>query len=262
MAGDSIGSHVITTDNDGLIVKEVRIPLRDGELPAYQAHPEDDASFPVVVVVHEIFGVHEHIKDVCRRFAKLGYMAIAPELFARSGAILKNADISEIMSKVINRVSDDQVISDLDALVEWLKKNDKAEITKLGITGFCWGGRITWLYCAHNPLVKAGVAWYGRLEGTTTELQPKHPIEIAQQLKAPVLGLYGGVDQSIPLESVKRMQAALSAAHNACEIVVYDNAPHAFFADYRAGYRKEEADNGWQRLLLWFRDHGIRPDIA
>ena len=262
MASDSIDAHLITTDNVGLIEREVRVLVSDGELPAYQVHPAHGVSFPIVMVIHEIFGVHEHIKDVCRRLAKLGYLAIAPDLFARWGSISTMSDVGEIMSTVINRAPDRQVMSDLDALVEWLKKNGTGNIAKLGITGFCWGGRITWLYCAHNPEIKAGVAWYGRLEGNASELQPKHPLDVTKQLKVPVLGLYGGVDRSIPLESVKRMQEALSAAHNACEIVVYQNAPHAFFADYRAGYRKAEAADGWRRLRSWFREHGISPDVV
>lgn len=257
MAVQPIYAQAISTDAVSLSAGEVIIPVHDGEIPAYQAHPTAGKSFPVVLVIQEIFGVHEHIKDICRRLAKLGYLAIAPELFARQGNVSNMADIGEIMAQVVSHVPDSQVMSDLDATLDWVKQSGKGDATKLGITGFCWGGRITWLYCAHNPELKAGVAWYGRLEGKASELQPKHPLDIAAQLKVPVLGLYGGADQGIPLESVDRMRSALSAAHNKSEIVIYPDAPHAFFADYRPSYRKDAAEDGWKRLQAWFRAHGV-----
>jgi carboxymethylenebutenolidase len=199
--------------------------------------------------------VHEHIKDVCRRFAKLGYLAIAPELYARQGDVSKITSMSEIMP-IVAKVPDAQVMSDLDAAVAWAEKSGKGAASRLGITGFCWGGRIVWLYAAHSPKLKAGVAWYGRLVGQTNELQTKHPIDVAASLKAPVLGLYGGADQGIPLDTVERMRAALKAAGSKSEIVVYPDAPHGFHADYRPSYRKEPAEDGWKRLQDWFKKHG------
>jgi carboxymethylenebutenolidase len=247
---------VVTTDSDGLVAGEVKIPAGGGEIPGYRAMPASGKSFPVVLVVQEIFGVHEHIRDVCRRFAKLGHLAVAPELFARQGDVSKIGDVQEIVSTVVSKVPDAQVMSDLDAAVAWAAKTDGGNVDKLGITGFCWGGRIVWLYAAHSPKLKAGVAWYGRLVGPTTELQPNNPIDVVRDLKAPVLGLYGGADQGIPPESIEQMRAALKAAGKPSEIVVYPDAPHGFFADYRPSYRPEAAKDGWKRLLEWLRQHG------
>ncbi len=249
----------ITTGTDGLIVSEINLPVSGGEMPAYAAKPATGANFPVILVVQEIFGVHEHIKDVCRRLAKQGYLAIAPELYARQGDPRTYANTQELMSQLVSKVPDAQVLADLDASVAWARTNG-GDATRLGITGFCWGGRITWLYAAHNPQVKAGVAWYGRIVGTANEMTPKNPIDIAGKLHAPVLGLYGGQDQGIPLDTVEAMRKALAAgnaASQASNIVVYDKAPHAFHADYRPSYRKEEAEDGWKRLLAWFRQHGV-----
>ncbi|MBA3441772.1 MAG: dienelactone hydrolase family protein [Pyrinomonadaceae bacterium] len=251
----------ITTDTTGLVAGEVKIPTADGQIPAYQAMPATGKSFPVVLVVQEIFGVHEHIKDICRRFAKLGHMAIAPELYARQGDVSKLPDFNEIISKVVSKVPDAQVMSDLDATVAYAKKSGKGQTAKLGITGFCWGGRIVWLYAAHNPQLKAGVAWYGRLVGRDSgnELQPKNPVDVATSLKAPVLGLYGADDQGIPLDTVERMRVALKEAKGAArqsEIIVYPKTPHGFHADYRPSYRPEEAKEGWRRLQEWFKKHG------
>jgi carboxymethylenebutenolidase len=247
---------VVTTDGDGLVAGEVKIPAGGGEIPGYRAMPASGKSFPVVLVVQEIFGVHEHIRDVCRRFAKLGHLAVAPELFARQGDVSKIADVQEIVSTVVSKVPDAQVMSDLDATVAWAAKTGGGNVDKLGITGFCWGGRIVWLYAAHSTKLKAGVAWYGRLVGPTNELQPKNPIDVVRDLKAPVLGLYGGADQGIPPESIEQMRAALKAAGKPSEIVVYPEAPHGFFADYRPSYRPEAAKDGWKRLLDWFQKHG------
>jgi carboxymethylenebutenolidase len=247
---------IVTTDTEGLVAGEVKIPVAGGELPGYRAMPAAGKAFPVVLVVQEIFGVHEHIRDVCRRFAKLGHLAVAPELFARQGDVAKIAEVSDIVAKVVSKVPDAQVMSDLDATVAWAAKTGNGNTDKLGITGFCWGGRIVWLYAAHSPTLKAGVAWYGRLVGPTTDLQPKNPIDVVPALKAPVLGLYGGADQGIPLETVEQMRAALKAAGKPSEIVVYPDAPHGFFADYRPSYRPEPAKDGWKRLLEWFRKHG------
>jgi carboxymethylenebutenolidase len=230
--------------------------VADGTIPAYRAMPAQGGPFPTVLVIQEIFGVHEHIKDICRRFAKLGYFAVAPELYARQGDVSKMTDFSEIIGKVVSKVPDKQVMSDLDAAVAWAKTTDKADTSKLGATGFCWGGRIVWLYAAHNPSLKAGVAWYGRLVGQADELHPKHPLELVSELKAPVLGLYGGADMGIPNDTVESMQKALKAADKPCEIVLYPDTPHGFHADYRPSYRKEQADAGWKRLQEWFKKNG------
>jgi carboxymethylenebutenolidase len=209
----------------------------------------------VILVVQEIFGVHEHIKDITRRLAKLGYLAIAQELYARQGDVSKLAGIDEIR-QVVSKVPDAQVLADLDASVAWAGKNS-GDLTRLGITGFCWGGRITWLYAAHQPKLKAGVAWYGRVKGPTSELNPKQPLDLAAELKAPVLGLYGGQDQGIPVDTLEELRTAIKAADGASEIHIYPDAPHAFYADYRPSYRKEAAEDGWNRLKDWFRQHGV-----
>jgi carboxymethylenebutenolidase len=250
----------IKTDDTGLLAGEVRIPVSDGEMVAYRAQPADSRSAPVVLVVSEIFGVHEYIRDTCRRLAKLGYCAIAAELFARQGDPRQITSIPEIQAKITSRTPDAQVMSDLDAAVRWAATQG-ANVARLAVTGFCWGGRITWLYAAYNPQVKAGVAWYGRLVGTVNEFTPRHPTDLAGELKAPVLGLYGGLDTGIPLETVEAMEAALKASGNPAsrrsEIYVYDNAPHAFHADYRPSYHKVEAADGWQRMLAWFKQAGV-----
>jgi carboxymethylenebutenolidase len=208
-------------------------------------------------VVQEIFGVHEHIKDICRRFAKLGYCAVAPELYARQGDVSQISDIQEVITKVVSKVPDAQVMADLDAAADWAEKSSKGDSKRLGITGFCWGGRIVWLYAAHSPRLKAGVAWYGRLVGQATDLTPKYPVDLAATLKAPVLGLYGGADSGIPTETVEQMRAALKATDSSSEIVLYPDTPHGFFADYRSSYRQEQAQDGWKRLQDWFKKNGV-----
>jgi carboxymethylenebutenolidase len=248
---------VITTDTSGLEAGEVKIPVTGGEIPGYRAMPAKAAKRPVVLVVQEIFGVHEHIRDVCRRFAKLGYFAVAPELYARQGDVSSMTDMQEIVSKVVSKVPDAQVMSDLDATVAWAAKTGAADTAKLGITGFCWGGRIVWLYAAHSPKLRAGVAWYGRLASAATELQPRQPLDVVRDLRAPVLGLYGGADQGIPLADVEKMRSALAAAGKPSEIVVYPDAPHGFHADYRPSYRPDDAKDGWNRLRAWFEKHGV-----
>lgn len=249
----------VSTSADGLTAGEIKVPAPGGEMVAYRAMPAGAINPPVILVVQEIFGVHEYIKDVCRRFARLGYLAIAPELFARQGDPRQYSAIPDLMSNIVSKVPDSQVMADLDACVAWAKANG-GDVSRLGITGFCWGGRVTWLYSAHNPQVKAGVAWYGRLASPVTANNPKHPVDIAGDLKAQVLGLYGGADQGIPLDTVEKMRAALakgSEAARCSEIRVYDGAPHAFHADYRPSYRKPEADDGWERMLAWFKRRGI-----
>lgn len=244
----------ITTDASGLDAGEVSIPTGTGPIPAYRAQPQGGKNLPLVLVVQEIFGVHEHIKDVCRRFAKLGYCAIAVELFARQGNVA-NATMEQIRP-IVSAVPDAQVMSDLDAAVAFAKASGSVDTSKLAITGFCWGGRITWLYAAHNPAVKAGIAWYGRVVGDKTALQPAHPIDVADKIKAPVLGLYGGADQGIPVASLDQLKAALGAGTKS-DFVVYPDAPHAFHADYRPSYREAAAKDGWTRLLAWLKANGV-----
>jgi carboxymethylenebutenolidase len=254
LAGSSLSAQSITTDAGGLVAGDVNIPVADGRIPGYRAMPASEGPFPVVLIAYEIFGLQDHIKDICRRFAKAGHMAIAPDLYYRQGDVSKMTDFADII-KVASKVPDDQVFADLDAAVAWAAKN-KGDAKKLGVTGFCWGGRITWLYAAHNPKVKAGVAWYGRLIGDPTDLQPINPIDIVPSLTVPILGLYGGMDQSIPLDTIERMRNALKQNSNPSEIIVYPDAPHGFFADTRPSYRKEDAQDGWRRLLLWFKKYG------
>jgi len=203
-------------------------------------------------VVQEIFGVHEHIRDICRRLAKLGYLAIAPELYFRQGDPTAYKDVPALIKDLVSKVPDAQVLADLDACAAWAAANG-GDANKLAITGFCWGGRITWLYAAHNPKLKAAIAWYGRLVGEASANNPQHPVDVAAQLKAPVLGLYGGADQGIPQDTVERMRSALKAAKVKSEIVVYTDAPHAFNADYRASYRAMPAQAGWARMVDWLK---------
>jgi len=247
---------VLHTDEKGLIAGEVKVPVKDGQIPAYRAMPATGTNFPVVLVVQEIFGVHEYIKDVCRRLAKAGYMAVAPELYARQGDTSKMTNVQEILETVVAKVPDVQVLGDLDAAAAWATKNG-GHANKLAITGFCWGGRIVWLYAAHNPKLKAAVAWYGRLTGDKDALHPQQPMDLAGSLKAPVLGLYGGADQGIPEEVVEMFQDDLKAAKSKSAIVVYPEAPHGFHADYRPSYRKDPAEDGWKKLQDWFKKHGV-----
>lgn len=250
------GQTTISTDRKGLEAGEVQVKTRDGQIPAYRAMPEKGKNLPVVLVVQEIFGVHEHIKDLCRRFAKTGYFAIAPELYARQGDVSKLENIQEIIKTVVSKVPDAQVMADLDAAVAHAKSTGRVNADKLAITGFCWGGRIVWLYAAHSEQVRAGAAWYGRLVGDTNPLQPKNPIDVAAQIKAPVIGFYGEADQGIPLDSIEKMRAAIKAANGNSEIMVYPKAPHGFNADYRPSYRKADAEDAWKRMLTWFKQFG------
>lgn len=257
LAVQPVSAQTITTSTAGLEAGEVKVPVADGEIPAYRAMPATGKDFPIVLVVQEIFGVHEHIKDICRRFAKLGYCAVAPELYSRQGDVSTISDWKQIFAEVVSKVPDAQVMSDLDATAAWAAKSSKGDQRKLAATGFCWGGRITWLYAAHNKELQAGVAWYGRLRGETTELQPKYPLDVVANIDAPVLGLYGGKDQGIPLADVEAMQAALKAAGKPSEITVFPEAGHAFLADYRPSFRAEDAAAGWAACLAWFRKHGV-----
>ena len=252
-----VSAQTITTGNEGLTVGEVKIPTSDGAIPGYRAMPASGGPFPVVLVVQEIFGVHEHIKDICRRFAKVGYFAVAAELFARQGDVSKISDAKDIMP-IVAEVPDSQVMSDLDATVAWAKSTAKADVAHLGITGFCWGGRIVWLYAAHNPKLRAAVAWYGALNRDANALQPLHPLNVAGEIKAPVLGLYAGLDKGIPQSDIDKMRDALKRARPKTEIIVYPDAQHGFNADYRPSYNATDAQDGWRRMLAWFNEHGVR----
>lgn len=249
----------ITTDAKGLIAGEVKIPVSDGEIPAYRAMPDKKGKFPVVLVVHEIFGVHEWIQDICRRFAKLGFMAIAPSLYARQGDVTQMQNIQDIFGKVVSKVPDAQVMTDLDSTIAYALKN-KGNAKKLSITGFCWGGRIVWLYAAHNKNLDAGAAWYGGLVDAPNrpknDLQPTMPIDIAKDLKVPVIGFYGGLDTGIPQDTVQRMQDELKKGKSKSEIVVYPNAKHGFHADYRESFNKESSEDAWKKLQDWFKKNG------
>lgn len=257
-AGAALAQTSIRTPADGLTVGEISYEVGGFKVPAYCAAPAGRTGLPVVLVVQEIFGVHEYIADTARRLARAGYLAIAPELYARQGDPGSYGEIARLMSDVVSKVPDAQVMADLDGALEWAAAHG-GDAGKAGITGFCWGGRITWLYAAHAP-VKAGVAWYGRLVGTSSTTTPRHPVDVAAGLKAPVLGLYGAADTGIPLDTIDKMKAALangSPAAKASQFVVYPDAPHAFHADYRASYRAQPAQDGWKRALEWFKAHGV-----
>jgi carboxymethylenebutenolidase len=256
LAVQPVSAQTITTDTNGLTAGEVKIPVSDGEIPAYRAMPQTGGPFATIIVIQEIFGVHEHIKDICRRLAKVGYFAVAPALYARQGDPSKLSDISEIV-KIVAKVPDAEVASDIDATVAWAGKQERTDAQRLGVTGFCWGGRQVWLYAIHDPRVKAAVAWYGPLGGTPDALRPKTVLDAAPALKVPVLGLYGGADQVIPISDIEKMRAELKATETGSEIVIYPDAPHGFNADYRPSYRPEAAKDGWKRMLAWFKGHGV-----
>jgi len=249
-----VSAQTITTPADGLIAGEVKVKTKDGEMVAYRAMPAAGSNFPTILVISEVWGVHEYIADVTRRFAKLGYFAIAPELFARAGDPRKISDIPTILKDIVQKTPDAQVMSDLDATVAYAKTTGKADTAKLGITGFCWGGRVTLMYTAHNPGVKAAVAWYGSLRSFVPG--DKAPIDVAAQIKAPLLALYGGADSGIPNPDQEKMRDAVKAGGNAnVEWVIYPDTPHAFHADYRPSYRKEQAEDGWKRASAWFKKY-------
>lgn len=258
LAAGPVAASAIITPADGLDAGEVAIPSFDRAIPGYRARPAGGTAEAVVLVVQEIFGVHEHIRDLCRRFARLGYYAIAPDCYVRQGDVTRYTEIRDVVEKVVQLVPDDQVMRDLDATAAFAG-TEAADAAKLGVTGFCWGGRITWLYAAHNPGLKAGVAWYGRLvhRGEPSPLRPRQPVDVAGALKAPVLGLYGGQDQGIPLDTVEAMRTALAAAGSSSEIIVYPDAPHGFLADYRASYKSDDAADAWGKCLAWFKANGV-----
>jgi len=259
-AAPVLAQNAIKTPADGLLAGEVTIDVGGGvRMPAYRAAPAGKTNLPVLLVIHEIFGVHEYIADTVRRFARAGYLAIAPELFTRQGDPGSYGEMAKLLAEVVSKVPDAQVMSDLDITARWAAANG-GDAGRIGVTGFCWGGRITWLYAAHAPTVRAGVAWYGRVVGAANAMTPRHPVDVAQQLHGPVLGLYGGKDTGIPLDTVERMKAVLgagSAAARASQFVIYPDAPHAFHADYRPSYVKAAADDGWQQALAWFKRHGV-----
>ncbi|AVR95450.1 dienelactone hydrolase family protein [Pseudoduganella armeniaca] len=246
----------VKTDSEGLSTETVTVTVDGYPVPVYRAQPAGKTGLPVILVISEIFGVHEYIADVARRFAKQGYLALAPNLFARQGDPQKESSIAELQKNIISKTPDVQVMRDLDAVVAWAKQNG-GSADKLAITGFCWGGRITWLYAAHNPNVKAGVAWYGRLVGEATPNTPRHPVDIAASLKAPILGLYGAKDQGIPLDTVERMKTELAKGSSKSTFVVYPNSGHAFHADYRPSFVEADAKDGWKRALDWLRENGV-----
>jgi carboxymethylenebutenolidase len=250
-----VAAQTITTSAAGLVAGEVQVPTHDGAMPAYRVMPATGGPFPVILVVQEIFGVHEHIKDVCRRLATNGYLAIAPELFARQGDASTYTDIPLLIAEIVSKAPDAQVLPDLDAVVVWAASTGKADIARLGITGFCWGGRVVHMYAAHNPKVRAAVAWYGP---TARAYAPgdRTALDVAAHIKCAVLGLYGGADGGIPNDTVEKMFAALKAAGNKqSDFVIYPDTPHAFFADYRPNYRRPQADDAWGRMLAWFKRH-------
>ncbi len=261
LATQRVEAQAIHTDTTGIDAGETEIPVSDGKLPAYYAHPAKGTNFPVILVNEEIWGVHEYIKDVCRRLAKAGYMAVAPEIYARIADLSKMTDTQQIVREVIPKKPDQELYSDLDATFAWAATN-KGSATLLGETGFCRGGRNTWLYAAHNPHLKAAVAWYGPMKGATSQIQPQTPLDIADKLKCPLLCLYGGQDASIPVADVQQAQEKAEKAHKTVKLYVYPNSPHGFHADYRPSYHQTDAEDGWQRMLAWFRHYGLAPKPA
>lgn len=259
LAAGPVNAEAIITDTNGLDAGQVDIPVSDGKIPAYRARPAGKTRLPVVLVIQEIFGVHEHIKDLCRRLAHTGYYAIAPSLYSRQGdpGTYDMAHIMDMIKDIVAKVPDAEVMSDLDSTVAFAK-SEGAHTAKLAITGFCWGGRIVWLYAAHNHDLKAGVAWYGPLAGTDSDLRPHTAIELAAEVKAPVLGLYAGLDTNIKQPDIDAMTAALAAAGNSkSHIDVFADAQHGFNADYRPSYNEKDAKEGWSRMLTWFKDNGV-----
>lgn len=257
LATTVVHAQTIATDSNGLVAGEVKIPTADGDLPGYRAMPEGAGPFPIVIVIEEIFGVHEYIKDICRRLAKQGYCAVAPELYARIGDLSKMTDAQVIVRDVISKAPDATLLTDLDSTAKWAASASKGDAARLGVTGFCRGGRAVWLYAAHNPQLKAAVAWYGPLGGNRTDIQPKTASDVVGDLKAPVLGLYGAADTGIPVPDVEKQRDAAKAAGKTVEIVVFPETPHGFHADYRPSYRKAQADDGWARMLAWFKRYGV-----
>lgn len=253
-----VTAWAITTSDTNLVTTQTSVPVGKDAMPVFVARPKKSGRVPVVIVIHEIFGVHEYIKDVCRRLANEGYMAVSPYLYFREGDVSKIPEIEKVMKEVVSKVPQQQVMSDLDALVDWLSKDSHANVNALGITGFCWGGGVTWMYSAHSKKIKAGVAWYGRLSGDASPLQPKYPLDVAAELNAPVLGLYGEKDKGIPQEQVEKMRQALTKAKSPSKIIVYPGAEHGFHADYRPSYHETSAKQGWAEMLHWFKENHVK----
>jgi carboxymethylenebutenolidase len=258
LATQRVAAQAIHTDTNGLDAGEAQIPTSDGKLPAYFAKPAHKGTFPVVLVNEEIFGVHEYIKDVCRRLAKAGYFAVATEYYARIGDLSKMTDVGQIIAGVISKAPDGQYMADLASTAAWAMDNGGSS-TRVGVMGFCRGGRQTWLYAAHSPRLRAAVAFYGPLGGSPSPIQPLSALDLADKLKCPLLGLYGGQDASIPVDAVREAEAKAKAAHEIVEIVIYPDAPHGFHADYRPSYRQADAEDAWKRALAWFRRFGVTP---
>ncbi len=252
----TLSQAAISTDSEGLEVGTVQLNIDGQAVPVYRAQPKGASKLPVVLLVSEIFGIHHYIADIARRYAKLGYLVLAPDLFVRQGDATQYESIPELMKAIIAKVPDAQVMRDLDACVAWAGEHG-GDLSRMAVTGYCWGGRITWMYAAHNPKLKAGAAWYGRLVQDKNALQPQHPVDIAGELRVPVLGLYGGKDSGISLASVEQMKAGLAKGNSGSEIVVYPDAGHGFHADYRPSYVEADAQDGWKRCLDWFRRHGV-----
>ncbi len=246
----------IHTDAAGLVAGEVRIPVADGHLPAYAARPAGDGTFPTVLVIEEIFGVHEYIQDVCRRFAHAGYLAVAPELYARLGDFSTMTDPRQIIHDVIMKAPDALVLSDLDATASWAAANG-GDAHRLGVNGFCRGGRDAWLYAEHSKQVRAAVAWYGPVRSPLTPIQPQQPLDLAGKLRCPLLGLYGGRDPSIDIADVERAAALARLSGEPVTITVFPEAGHGFHADYRASYDADAARKGWDEALAFLRAHGV-----
>ena len=256
LATETVLAQAIHTDTAGLVAGDMDVPVSDGRLPGYFARPQGAGPFPIVVVVEEIFGIHEYITDTCRRLAKLGYCAVTVELYARIADLSKMTDANVIFRDVISKAPDATVMSDLDSLVAWAAANG-GDPNRMGITGFCRGGRAVWLYDAHNPRLKAAVAWYGPVGGAPTDIQPKSATDVADMLHCPLLGLYGAKDPGIPTAAVQAAAAKARAAGTTVEIVEYPDAAHAFHADYRPSYVRDAAMDGWDRMLAWFRKYGV-----
>ena len=256
LATTRVEAQAIHTDAAGLDAGETRIPTSEGELPAYYARPDGAGPFPTVLVIEEIFGVHEYIKDTCRRLAKVGYLAVAPELYARIGDLSGMTDVTAIVRDVISKAPDGRLMQDLDSTAAWAAGN-KGDPARLAVTGFCRGGRDVWMYDAHNPALKAAVAWYGPIKGQASPIQPSNPGDIAGDIHAPLLGMYGGQDTGIAVPDVQAAAAKARAAGKTVEIVVFPDAPHGFHADYRPSYRKVDAEDGWGRMLAWLKRYGV-----
>ncbi|HYB10339.1 MAG TPA: dienelactone hydrolase family protein [Alphaproteobacteria bacterium] len=250
-----VSAETITTDADGLTAGDVTIPVKDGQIPGYRAMPAKGGPFPTVIVIQEVFGLHEHIKDMCRRFAKVGYFAVAPALYSRLPDVTKLTDMQEVI-KVSAQAPEALVMSDLDATLAWARRSGKADTRRLGVTGFCRGGSYTWLYATHNPHVKAAVAWYGPLVCPNADQPPISLVDATKDLKVPVLGLYGAADQGIPAADVEKFRDGLRKSKKTVQFVIYPDAPHGFNADYRPSYRPDAAKDGWKRLLAWFKKYG------